>query len=165
MPSAAWLPEPLAYADFSGDWSAFIAAVFGIFTTDFVASQPMIGGKPIIFRRDVQDGYPMGFWHIVSELDQTTGDRNPDLRRCERVGWARETIVNCGAPEIRCWRNSRAGRDRVLLWVPADDYVLILEELPKSFKLITAYCQIQPGRALQFETEWKAYQTAGATPC
>ena len=135
----AWLPGLLVMADYDNSWEAYIAAVYGIFETDFVTSQPLFNGRSVRCRRDpLYEGKEAGFWHCVQE-GADEAQRTPDLRRCERVGWIRAIIVNCSATEIDHWRNENRGELRHYIWF-AEQYLIVLADRKRQFQLITAFC-------------------------
>lgn len=158
MPNAPWLSEPFSYEDYNGDWNSFISDVYLRFHSD-LRDGLELRGKPVRHSRSDDHGYERGFWHIVSEGD----DRTPDIRRAERIGWYKETVQNCDAPEVCRWRRSRGKSSRVHLWIPEDDYILVLEERRNLFWLITAFTCIKPHRMRQFVREHKE-NANGATP-
>lgn len=135
----AWLPELLLMADHDNSWNSYISAVYGLFATNFVASQPQFDGRSVRCRRDpLYDGKEAGFWHCVQE-GADEAQRTPDLRRCERIGWIRAIIENCAEAEIDKWANDIRGELRHYLWY-AEQYLIVLAERKHSFQLITAFC-------------------------
>lgn len=138
----AWLPALILLSDHGGDWQQYIDAVYAVFHRDFIASQPRFRGGWVRCRRDpIVDGKEAGFWHCTSEgTDEVS--RTPDMRRCERVGWARATIENSVDSSIDLWvrDDGRRGR-RVHIWFN-EEYLVVLgvRKAGSRYQLVTAFC-------------------------
>src|SRR5208283_1307366 len=92
-----WLP-PMAPVN---PWTAdTFGELYGIFKRDFKDSQPVYAGRPVWFFPEMEDGKEVIFWHLTSEKHRQTGERMPDLRRSERLPWARPMIDKSSQPEI-----------------------------------------------------------------
>jgi hypothetical protein len=135
-----WLPELVRLEDFGGDWERFIEAVYAHFKKDFVESQPSFKGQPVRLKRHpMEAGKEATFWHIISE-GKDEANRLPDLRRCERIRWPRAIIEHFTDYRIKCWVNRRRNEKRIVLWLGALDYVVILADRGRYVLLWTAYC-------------------------
>ncbi|MCX5991110.1 MAG: hypothetical protein NTZ04_02075 [Chloroflexi bacterium] len=140
-----WLPPPLRYSDFNGDWDQFLAAVYKIFERDFKLSRPDYGGYPVAYDSKLEDGKEAAYWHVVSRDDPTTKDRELNLRRCERVAWVNPIIEHSTDKAVSMWkieqkRPNRGRQVRVKLWLEDQDYIVILTERPRGAVLVTAFC-------------------------
>lgn len=156
-----WLPDLLPYEDFGGDWPRFIEAVYGLFHRDFVSSKPLFRGRPVNLKRyPIFEGKEGTFWHVTSE-GKDESDRLPDLRRCERIRWLRPIIEHPEDPEIKWWINERRGEKRIVLWLEANEYAVILADRGSFVLLWTAYC-VTGRRRQQFQKEYEAYHKADA---
>ena len=146
-----WIPE-LEIKDPTEDFPTYEDRIYGIFRKDFIESHPVFDGLRVSVRRQKEeaDGKWAGFFHITSVEDHTTGERNVDLHRCERIRYPRQTIDNakdcprchyevCAAPLI--WKNRKYGRDRIYILIESERYFVVLE--PHAEKgycmLVTAY--------------------------
>lgn len=143
----SWIPKPLCYADYGGDWDRFLADVYKIFDNDFKKSRPIYKSLPVSHDSRIEYGKEAGFWHIVQSEDSTAGTRVPDLRRCEHITWPKPIIENCKDGAVSVWETETKkpgyGRQtRIILWVKDYDYLVILRPRPKGPILITAYCVI-----------------------
>ena len=137
----SWLPEPLQYSDFGGDWDKFLSAIYGVFQRDFKQCRPSYGGRPVVHNTHIEHGKEKGFWHLIQRDAPDAYDRLPDLRRCERITWAKPIIENSSDQAISIWKKTvRRRRTRVLIWVEALNYLVVLEERSSAFFLVTAYC-------------------------
>ena len=136
----AWLP-PLISLDAHGNcWTAYAAAVCSVFKADFIDSPPFLRGRRIGLRREPKyQNREWAFWHVIQEGNVEEG-RTPDLRRCERIGWIRAIIEHAHDPRVKAWENRRDGDRRLLLWLEAQDFLVVLGLRGMGYALlITAY--------------------------
>lgn len=140
MTKPSWLPDALRYGDFGGDWDKFLAAVYAVFERDFKQSRPNYEERPVAYDCRMENGKEVAFWHITSSINPNTGDRVPDLRRCERIPWPRPMIEHPNDKELAVWRNKRKRDTRVLLWLEKLDYLVVLADRPRTIVIVTAYC-------------------------
>jgi hypothetical protein len=134
-----WLPQLI---NCSGDWHKTLAGLYAVFTRDFTQGQPRFRGRRVWWdRRKDSDGYEEGFWHLISRSDAQAGDRIPDYRRAERLCWCRPLIEHADEPEVKVWSADQKGRVREYLWLPEEDYVVVLDRRGGEVSfLVTAYC-------------------------
>ena len=140
-----WLPDALRYSDFNGEWDRFLVNVYEIFERDFKKSRPSYRGFPLKYDSSIEDGKEAVFWHLTSQYDKKTGNREMDLRRCERIPWPRPMIEHPTDKSLSVWKSerkkpSRPRQTRVLIWLENLDYVVVLAERPRAMILVTAYC-------------------------
>lgn len=159
-----WLPEPINYASYGGDWSRFLADVYVKFRGDFVETRPTFRGRPVVHDSWLSEGKEEAFWHVISEADPETGGRVPDLRRCERVPWIRAIIENTRAQQVSVWRNKRRRGTRTLLWLEALDFLVVLAERRRVVVLITAYCTDHAHTRQKLAKERDVYRRKQAPP-
>lgn len=90
-----WTPELVTKSPIE-DFAVYEDRIYAIFRHDFIDSHPSFDGLRVSVRRQKEetDGKWAGFFHITSVEDYTTGERNVDLRRCERIRFPRKTIDN-----------------------------------------------------------------------
>jgi len=168
-----WLPVALRYGDFDGDYDGFLTAVYGVFERDFKQSRPHYHNNPISYDSRMEDGKEAAFWHITSSFDSSTGNRELDLRRAERIPWPSPMIENCADEAVSVWRNERirkkgAKQTRTLIWLEEMNYLVVLAEMPRVTMLITAYCtdsrpqcrKLQKERDEYYKTQKPPFQTA-----
>lgn len=111
-----WLPPLVLLDDYSGNWHAYLNALYAWFKQDFIDDKPVFIGRRLDLKR-----HPMihnkeaTFWHFIQE-GPVENDRTPDFRRCERIRWPKPAINHSGNPVIKVWRNKRGNEDRVCLW-------------------------------------------------
>ena len=142
--TAEWLPMLIKLEDHGGDWNRYIDEVFSIFYKDFIESQPKFQGKWVRCRRDLIDGKEAAFWHCISEGAEEN-KRNPDIRRCERIGWIRTIIEHSQEDEVDCWPVRIRNEVRWLLWYKEEFLIIIAERQRQRdgfqyMQFITSYC-------------------------
>lgn len=136
----AWLPALISFESHGGRWESYVAAVYAVFKADFIDSVPYLRGRRIGLRREPKyQNREWAFWHVIQEGNVEAG-RTPDLRRCERIRWIRAIIDHAHDPCVKAWENRRDGDRRILLWLEAQDYLVVLGVRSKGYAmLVTAY--------------------------
>lgn len=74
-------------------------------------------------------------------------ERNPDLRRCERIRWVRAFIENYNCDPKLCedcegvkvWCETYKGKKRIHFLLVEEKYMVVIEKRPKYYQLITAF--------------------------
>jgi hypothetical protein len=75
-----WLP-PLVL--FSGNWNAYLTAIYDWFKKDFIDSKPVFQGRQLGLKRlPITEGKEATFWHMISEgkNEEERNSRFPALR-------------------------------------------------------------------------------------
>ncbi len=125
------LPELILLSDFNGDYHAYMEAVYAIFELDFIKSKPVFRGKRLGLKYHPEThGKAYTFYHMTHEGNDEA-NREPDLRRCERLPWARPVIENCDAWDLKIWRQVRKGKNRICIWLELEDesdYFIVLDD-------------------------------------
>ena len=107
--SPDWLPPLVLFNDYSGDWNAYLEALYACFRQDFIDTNPVFQGRRLgLKRHPMADGKEATFWHMIQE-GKAEQERIPDLRRCERIRWPKPIIEHDADPAIKVWRNQRVG--------------------------------------------------------
>ncbi len=135
----AWLPPIVCVNPWTNETFDFL---YAIFRRDFKESQPTYDGKAVWFFPEVEDGKEVIFWHMTSRDDRETGERLPDLRRSERLPWARPMIDNCKQPEILAWDYEEGDRTvKTYVWLKGHDFLVLMKRYKDGRRrLITSYC-------------------------
>lgn len=171
MCSQCWIPD-LEYKSPYEDFSVYEDRIYEIFKNDFIAHNPTFQGLPVKVRRYAEeiDGKWAGFFHITSVEDHKTGERDVDLRRCERIRFPSPSISysfncptcnydTCEKPLI--WKERQYGKNRIHILLKSEKYIIVLEPRPKAkmpyCMLITAYYL---DRENSFKREIRRYETA-----
>ncbi|WP_016775776.1 hypothetical protein [Anaerophaga thermohalophila] len=88
-------------------------------------------------------------------------ERNPDLRRMERIGWPRPIIDSSDHPTLKVWRNIRRGKggtkNRILLFHEEENYLVVLEDRGKYILPWTAYLVERNHKKRKLLKEWAHY--------
>ncbi len=102
----------------------------------------MYEGKPVWFFPEMEDAREVIFWHLTSGRDEETGERVPDLRRCERLPWVRAMIENSTQPEVLAFDYKEADGDiNTYLWLKEHDFVVLMKKYRDGRRrLLTCFC-------------------------
>lgn len=156
-------PNTISLAAFGGDWDAYIQAVYDAYLNELVHGGLAFLGSPIRFKFvPATDGKGFAFWHAVQEgtASGLEEDRQIDLRRCERITWLVHMLASVTADgsqgNVLWWRNTRGSSTRIILWMPAEEYAVVLDERPERCMFWTSY-MVRPGRARSFAREHADY--------
>jgi len=116
-------------------------SLYEIFKRDFKDSQPIYREWTIWFFPEKEDGKELVFWHLTSRDDKEAGERLPDLRRCERLPWARSMIDNADTPEVLDWDFEEGdGTFKTYIWLRDFNYLMKLKKYPDGGRrLITSF--------------------------
>ncbi len=154
----SWLPPLILLTDYDRNWELYFKAIYQQFHRDFVQSKPAFPGKRFALKRHplVQDKEAT-FWHLISSGDHED-TRQPDLRRCERIGWPRRIIEDMATEKVRSWPTLR-GQDRRLVLALFDfSYVVVLADRGDYILLWTAYCVEENHRRRKLQRECEEAQ-------
>lgn len=103
--------------------------LYEIFQKDFVNTQPQYRGYVVWFFPEKEDGKEVVFWHLTSREDNAVGERIPDLRRSERLPWARPMLDNPDKPEVLDWDYEKGdGSIKTYVWLKDYDYLVVLKK-------------------------------------
>jgi hypothetical protein len=120
--------------------------LYATFKRDFKDSQPVYEGNAVWFFSEMDSGKEVVFWHMTSRDDKKTGERLPDLRRSERLPWARPMIENSNQPEILAWDYREGDRTiKSYVWLTGQDFLVLMKRYRNgSRRLITSFYVDQP---------------------
>jgi len=152
-----WLPPPVLFSDYAGDWDRYLETIYSYFRQDFIESKPIFQGRRLGLKRlPIAHGKEATFWHMIQE-GGVEEDRTPALRRCERIRWPRPIIEHDFDPAIKVWRNRRGREERVCLWFVPEDYLVILADRGNYILPWTAYPVDKPHRLRKLQKEYDEY--------
>lgn len=155
MSAPKWLP-PLFI--FKGDWALYMKALYELFKADFIDTKPTFRGRTLgLKRHPMTEGKEATFWHLIQEGPVEAG-RLPDLQRCERIRWPRPVIDNSEDSSLKVWMNIRKDETRVLLWLEAEEYLVILAERNGYLLPWTAYVVDRPHRKRKLLKEFEDWK-------
>lgn len=142
-----WLPE-LEYCDNLSQWAEYEEMIYDIFIDDFITDVPQFRDKDIKIREYPRiDGKEESFYHVTCKDYFKTMERNPDLRRCERIRWVRAFIENYNCDPTLCedcegvkvWCETYKGKKRIHFLLVEEKYMVVIEKRPNYYQLITAF--------------------------
>lgn len=151
------LPALISLAQYGGDYGSFIDEVYKIFEKDFVFSKPTFRGKRLGLKRHPEyQGRAYTFYHMTHS-GKKEDERTPDLRRCERIGWAKPSINNCDNWTLKIWPQVRNGHNRICIWLERPDepdYMVILDDRQEYILPWTAFVIERPHEKRKKEKEY-----------
>lgn len=154
------LPEIICLEDFGGDINTYLEEVYAIFKRDFVDSKPTFEGTRLGLKKHPEvAGKAYTFYHMTHTGKQED-DREPDLRRCERIGFPRPMIDNSNHPYLKVWRKNHKGHNRILIYHEEEEYLVVLEDRGQYILPWTAYLVTYKNQRRRLMEEYEAYKNA-----
>ena len=136
------MPSKLEAKLFRGDMNAYIEALYKVFRRDFIDNEITYDGKRVdIIHQTYYNDKERTFWHLISEGKEDV-NRKPISFRAETLPWAKALIKdNQDCDRIKKWvkYHDKTKRNRHYIWCIEINYIVILEDRGKYYKLITAY--------------------------
>ncbi|MBI9083664.1 MAG: hypothetical protein JEZ11_08695 [Desulfobacterales bacterium] len=152
-----WLPPLVLFSDFSGNWDAYLEAIYAFFKQDFIDSKPMFQGRRLgLKRHPMIHGKEATFWHMTSE-EMDEQNRTPDFRRCERIRWPKPLIEHSKKPEVKYWVSVKRNEDRIHIWLEQEDYVVVLADRKGFLLPWTAFLVTREHTRKKLKREYEAY--------
>lgn len=132
-------PELMYFEDYSGNFQSYFNAVYGVFSNDFLKTNPNYNGQKVTAPRYPEvDGLSRTFYHITHEGEDES-NRLPDMRRMERIRFPRFKLDNIPHPEILVWEKSIKRDIRIHILNVAENYLLVLNKRKGYIMLWTAF--------------------------
>jgi len=97
------------------------------------------------------------FWHLTHREDKKTGERLPDMRRCERLPWIKAVIENRDKPELLNWDYKEGdGSVKTYLWLKQLDFVVIMKRYRDGGRrLVTSFYVDYPHKRKKLYKKYK----------
>ena len=150
-------PELIYLNDFEGNFDAYFKAVYNIFESDFMKSQPNYCGLKVTAPRYPEvDGVSRTFYHITHEGEDEK-NRTPNFRRMERIRFPKYLIMNCPHDEILIWEKEIRGDLRTHLLNKEEKYLVVLNKRKDYLMLWTAFYIDQDHTIRKKIKEYEAY--------
>lgn len=136
------------FSQYNGDYISYEKYLYKVFKTDLYNKKIFFYKKPIYLKRfPEQLGKEFSFYHLICKNFNHTGyedDREPDLRRCERLHWIKPSIetdhlATCNQLCFVAYKKRIKNKDRIHLLNKDDRYMIVLEERKDYYLLVTAY--------------------------
>ncbi len=162
------LPQKIYLEEYGGDYHRYIDAVYAIFEADFIRNKATFGTHRLNLKfNPLFQERAYTFYHMTHK-GENENDREPDLRRCECMPWARPTIENVENWQLKFWRQSRQrSNNRVCICLENEDdvdYFVILEVRNNYVLLWTAFVgelSHETAKKLREYNAWKATDGRG----
>lgn len=147
MDRPEWLPEPLNQEDYN-DWESLEDAAYQIFCNDFIEKESLYFKKKTVklnFEKEFREKKcrEKSFYHLVKKTEDRRSRRNRnDSLRAVRIGWVRPLIENYNDKNVLYWdywESEYSGIVRIYIWLKKYRFVVILQDEPTEYLLITAY--------------------------
>lgn len=154
------LPKIITIDEYGGDFHSYIDAIFNVFDCDFNKHKTKFGSHilRLKYHPEFQDR-AYTFYHMTHKGEKED-ERVPDLRRCERMSWARPTIEKTQEYNLRFWEQKRKGKSRVCIWLDVDngDNYFVILDVRKTFVLLwTAFYAEKPHHVKKKQNEYNAW--------
>lgn len=136
------LPIIISLNDYGGDYQAYVDVLYSIFENDFLKHHATFGSHTLRHKfNPAFQNRSYTFYHMTHKGEKED-ERTPDLRRCERLPWARPTIENVEMWNLKCWAQERNGKQRICIWLEVDtgdNYYVVLDVRKDYVLLWTAF--------------------------
>ncbi len=153
-------PDLMYLEDYQGNFQAFFNEVYSVFEHDFIKHYPSYEGSRVAVRRYPEmDGLHRTFYHITHEGEEEE-NRQPDIRRMERIRYPKFVIEQNQHPEILIWKNRRGKDERIIMFNESENYIVVLTERKEFYLFITAYVVDTGHRKRSLLREYEAYKKA-----
>lgn len=151
------LPNLIELDEFNGDFLKYLEAVYECFKRDFIINRPIFRGVRLRLKK-----YPLfqekeaTFWHMTSE-GEDEANREPDLRRMERIRWPAAMINKSEHPYLKVWENTRANKTNILIFHEEENYLVVLRKAKDYILPWTAYLIEYKSRKEKLLKEYEVY--------
>lgn len=151
------LPNLIELDEFNGDFLKYLEAVYECFKRDFIINRPIFRGVRLGLKK-----YPLfqekeaTFWHMTSE-GEDEANREPNLRRMERISWPAAMINKSEHPYLKVWENTRANKTNILIFHEEENYLVVLRKAKDYILPWTAYLIEYKSRKEKLLKEYEVY--------
>lgn len=155
------LPRKICLEDYGGNYRAYIDAVYEVFERDFIIHKTTFGSHRLSLKYHPEFQERAYTFYHMTHKGEIENDREPDLRRCECMPWARPSIEKVQEWQLKFWRQSRQrSKNRVCIALETcgETYFVILEVRATYVLLWTAFLseyRHQSAKKLKEYEEWK----------
>ena len=132
-------PDLIYFKDYSGDFKNYFKAIYAVFENDFIKSQPEYEGLKVSAQKHPEvDGIHRTFYHIT-HAGEDEQEREPDIRRMERIRFPKFVITNCSHSQLLVWEKNIGRDDRIHLLNEEERYFVVLTKRKKYLLFWTAF--------------------------
>ncbi|MBI1185252.1 hypothetical protein GC194_13355 [bacterium] len=153
-------PDLLYLEDYNGNFEAYFEEVYQVFSAHFLKSNPHFEGIRVTAPRYPEvDGLSRTFYHITHQGDDEQ-NREPDIRRMERIRFPKFKIDNHPHAELLVWEKEMGRDTRIHILNVTESYLLVLNKRKDYLLLWTAF-YIKLSHTLRKKLkEYEAYKKA-----
>ena len=153
-------PDLIYLDDYSGDFQNYFKAVYAVFENDFIKNQPKYKGLKVSTQKHPEvDGIHRTFYHITHEGEDEQ-NREPDIRRMERIRFPKFVITNCSHSQLLVWEKSIGRDDRIHILNEEERYLVVLTKRKEYLLFWTAF-YIEDNHTLKKKIkEYETYKKA-----
>jgi len=155
-----WLPDLITLDDYNRSITEYIEVLHNNFIDDFFSGKKLeMFNKPVkVADKTIDfDGKNERFWHIITD-PHNPSYINVKEKRAERLCWIRPIIENCKDDKVLIYRRVKNHENRIFLFIPSYEYMIILTEQKKSFYLVTSFNIEYTYKLKQYQKEYKKYK-------
>jgi hypothetical protein len=148
-----------------GTWENYVKILYEIYENDFIKNQPLYNSikvRPV--GQNLENNMQITFWHIIQKAidpdKPSEKDREPDLKRCERIPWPKNIIDNHITSRLKTWIEKNRGQSRVSILCEgkSHDYLVILIDKVKRVYLLTAFPIFDNITRMKYKKRWERYK-------
>lgn len=153
-------PDLIFLNDYAGDFKSYFTAVYTIFENDFIKSQPKYEGLKVSAQKHPEvDGIHRTFYHITHQGEDEQ-NREPDIRRMERIRFPKFVITNYSHLELLVWEKNLGRDDRIHILNEEERYLVVLTKRKEYLLFWTAF-YIEDNHTLKKKIkEYETYKKA-----
>lgn len=141
------MPELIPYEGYDC-WATYEEILYKIFRNHFIDNYTYFKNRKVKIRfHPIMNGKEEAFYHVTCNDYLKTGDRQPDLRRCERIKWVKAYIENYNCNSLLCescdgiriWEEPYKSNSRIHILSEKERYIVVIEKRESYYLLITAH--------------------------
>lgn len=160
MQTELLLPPKILLEEYKGDFPIYFEKVYEIFKKDFVDTKPNYRGKHLGLKKyPLVEGKEYTFYHMTHK-GNIEKERLPDLRRLERIPFARPIIDFSTDSALKVWENKRNNDKRILIFHDVENYLVVLADRKEYILPWTTYFIEFKNRKEKLLKEYEAYLKA-----
>jgi len=133
-----WLPQMVSVSPWTQNTFNML---YKIFEADFKNKPLKYKNYTVWFFPEMLEGRELIFWHLTHREDKNTKKYYPDLRRAERLPWARPLIEHPDDHDVLAWDfKEHDGKTVTYIWLKNHDYLVLMKKYKDGQRrLMTSY--------------------------
>jgi hypothetical protein len=131
--------------------------LYKIFEEDFKDKPLEYKSFRVWFFPEILDGKELILWHLTHREDEETKKYYPDLRRSERLPWARPLIEHPDDRDVLAWDFKKYdGKTVTYVWLKDYDYLVLMKKYRDGQRrLMTSYYIDHDHKRKRLERKYK----------